>query len=108
MLRQLHIDQFARPFNLIKALSFGVVIVWLKAFAGVMVDALTGNFIDAAYQLPFILALGFTAWVFWRSIDGISAVTDPLTRIAYRVLGAVCLIGTFGCRPCDHDPACDD
>jgi len=108
MLRQLHIDQFARPFYLIKALSFGVVIVWLKAFSGTIVDASIGNFIDIAYQLPFMLALGFTAWVFWRNIDGISAVTDPLTRIAYRVLVAVSLIGLLAVGLGDHDPACGD
>jgi hypothetical protein len=82
MLRQLHIDQFARPLMFVRILSLFVVVFWVRAFAGVIVDALTGNFIDAVYQLPLMLALGFPAWVFWRSIDVTSAVTDPLMRVA--------------------------
>ena len=92
MLRQLHIDQFARPFRFVKWLSFAIVIAGLQIFSGFIEDALTGKFVDTLYQLPLMLALGFTAWVCWRNIDGISAVIDPLMRIAYLVLGTFCLI----------------
>ncbi len=94
MLRQLHIDQFARPLMFVRMLSLIVVISWIQAFGVFMVEAFTGDF-DAVYQLPFMLALGFTAWVCWRSIDVISVVTDPLMRIAYIVLGTICLIGVL-------------
>ena len=88
MLHQLHIDQFARPLRFISVLGPLVIILWLQSFGSLMVEALRGNF----YVLAFILAFGFTAWVCWRTVDVISVVTDPLMHIAYRVLGALCLI----------------
>jgi hypothetical protein len=87
-LRQLHIDPFARPFAFVRTLGLIVVIFWIQGFGVAMANAFTGNF----YQLPFMLALGFPAWVFWRNMEVISTVIDPLTRIAYRVLGTICLI----------------
>src|SRR5262252_7557792 len=88
MLHQLHIDQFARPLRFISVLGPLVIILWLQSFGSLMVEALRGNF----YVLAFILAFGFTAWVCWRTVDVISVVTNSLMLIAYRVLGALCLI----------------
>jgi len=96
MLRQLHIDQFAKSLFFIKAISIIVLIFWLQASGLVIVNALRGNLIGAIYQLPFMFALGFPAWVFWRSLDVTSTVTDPLMRIAYLVLGTICLIVVLG------------
>jgi hypothetical protein len=92
MLRQLHIDQFARPLMFVKAINIIVLIFWLQAFGVVMATAFTGGFIGAIYKLPFMFALGFPAWVFWRSPDATSTVSDPLMRVSYLVLGAICLI----------------
>jgi len=92
MLRQLHIDQFARPLMFVKAINIIVLIFWLQAFGVVMATAFTGDFIGAIYKLPFMFALGFPAWVFWRSLDATSTVSDPLMRVSYLVLGAICLI----------------
>src|SRR5262249_25650372 len=92
MPRQLHIDQFARQLMFVRILSLIVVIYWIQTFGAVMATVFIGNFIDAVYKLPFMFALGFPAWVCWRSIDPISTATDPLTRIAYLVLGTICLI----------------
>jgi hypothetical protein len=87
-LRQLHINQFAWPFAFVRILGLIVVIYWIQGSGVALANAYEGNF----YQLPFMLVLGFPAWVFWRNMDVISAVIDPLTRIAYRVLGTICLI----------------
>ena len=56
MLHQLHIDQFARPLYYVRAINIIVVIFWIQAFGVVMVNAFTGNFIAAIYQLPFMFA----------------------------------------------------
>jgi hypothetical protein len=76
----------------IKAISIAVLVFWLQAFGVVMTTALTGSFAEAIYQLPFMIALGFPAWVFWRSLDITSTVTDPLIHFAYLVLGTISLI----------------
>jgi hypothetical protein len=88
MLHQLHIDQFTRPLRFISMLGPLVIILWLQSFGSSVVEALRGNFV----VLAVMLAYGFTAWVCWRTIDVISVLTDPLMHIAYRVLGALCLI----------------
>jgi hypothetical protein len=54
-----------------------------------------GNFIQAVYQLPFLFALAFPAWVFWRNIDVVSSAADPQMRIAYLVLGVISWTGVL-------------
>jgi hypothetical protein len=95
MLRQLRIDKFAIPLYYVKALNILIVIAWIQAFGFVMAEAFIGNFIQAVCQLPFLFALGFPAWVFWRNIDVVSSVADPQMRIAYLVLGVISWTGVL-------------
>jgi hypothetical protein len=75
----------------VRALGLLILVVWLQAFGIAIAEAFMGNF----YQLPFVLVLGFPAWACWRSLDVTSTVTDPLMRIAYLVLGTICLIAVL-------------
>jgi hypothetical protein len=94
MLRQLHIDQFARPLRVVGLANFVVIFFWIKALGIFIVDALAGELSVLFWQVFWLILIpsfGFSAWVCWRTVDVISTVTDPLIRISYLTVGTICL-----------------
>jgi hypothetical protein len=95
MLHQLHIDQVARPLRFIRLLNIFIIFAWIKSFGLFVVNASTGELGDLIFGLGYVSLLGFPAWVAWRTVDVISAVTDPLMRLAYLTLGTISLAAIF-------------